>query len=101
MMRCRVMEEAGNHPGPRQEGRSHAGVWGLVTLGVMAIYFLGVPPLMYLAGPSLPGERVDPFAPCPAWVFHVAEPWAWLQRETFLRRPMTSYEAWWVERSRW
>jgi hypothetical protein len=75
--------------------------WALTMVVAPVVYVLGVPPLVYSLGPSLPGKKMDLFAPCPDWVMQVAAPWNWLQGNTFLRKPMVAYEVWWMEKAQW
>jgi hypothetical protein len=71
-------------------------MWMLAPVVVVLVYVLGIPPLLYYLGPSLPGTQ--PRAPYPTWAAKAAEPWMWLQRIGVLHEPLTQYEAWWMNR---
>jgi hypothetical protein len=75
--------------------------WVLAAVAVPVVYVLGIPPLLYCLGPSLPGKRSDSFIPCPDWVMEAADPWKRLGRQELLHKMMDDYERWWIDRGRW
>lgn len=103
--RCWVTSELGGRKlapmSAEREGKSHASTWTLAVLVVPLLYLLSAPPIVgYFctesSGTLQLGGRPALFVAVskPRWVRLYYAPYAWLQANTPLHRPLDAYMQW-------